>query len=166
MPYQITFRATTDYREDPERPGVKSIRRACDDKPLRVGDAYFPHPSILTVREDGVLCAAGHETTKFYDQHWRDKRQPIALVLPDRYHLVIDSAYWSGSRDNPNRDGWGVLIEGEIADGQPLVLTMNPSVNIVGSYHGWVGYAGVRPGWIGDDLEGRAAKHAEYWGGR
>jgi len=47
-------------------------------------------------------------------------------------------------------EGWDVTIKGEMCDGEPLYITVHPSINCVGSYHGW-----LKNGIISKDVEGR-----------
>ncbi len=82
-----------------------------------------------------------------YERERRARRPPLVVVLPSRQSFCVDSAYsrgwpvkWGG---DGSRDGWNVT-------GTPPHVTLTPSVNLVGSYHGFI-TAGV----IGPDVEGR-----------
>ncbi len=70
------------------------------------------------------------------------------IMLPNGYALCVDTCFWNGDALDPERRGWTVT-------GEPPNLTMSPSVNIVGSYHGF-----VTNGVIGDDVEGRKFPNA------
>lgn len=129
MPWPITFQG-----ERPEKP--------------RVGDAYFVREDhVLKHVETGAPIACGLPLTRQFEAAGR---RPIAVVLPDGYHFIIDSAYWRSGQVNADRNGWDVRIAGPLAAGERLDLTLSPSVNIVGSYHGW-----IQGGVISDDVEGR-----------
>lgn len=82
-----------------------------------------------------------------YVREHRHLRPPLVLKLPDGTEFDIDF------RSSPEihrgaGDGWG-------CSGTPPLITLTPSVNIIGRYHGWIGCNGVPPGWISDDVEGR-----------
>jgi hypothetical protein len=130
MPWPITFRG--------ERPADP-----------RVGDAYFvPEAHVRRHVDHGYPLAWALALTKAFELAGR---RPIAVVLPCGYHLCIDTAYWGGRwGENPQRVGWAVQIAGPIAAGEKLDVTLSPSVNIGGSYHGW-----IQGGIISEDVEGR-----------
>lgn len=140
MSYQIIFRG-----ERPENP--------------QVGDAYYARGEHCGVwgpgPHEGVPYAYAHDLTRQFEQAGR---RPIMVVLPCGYHFCIDSAYWSSSDTNPDRSGWDVRILAPPEVDHPLLLTLSPSVNIVGSYHGWIGINSVPPGFISDDLDARVYK--------
>lgn len=128
MPWPITFRG-----ERPEKP--------------QVGDAYFVREDLCGKRaSDGVPVACGLALTPMWE---RSGRRPITVVLPDGYHFIVDTAYWGG-QPNPGRAGWGVQLASAPVVGARLDVTLSPSVNICGSYHGW-----IQGGVISDDVEGR-----------
>jgi hypothetical protein len=81
-----------------------------------------------------------------YDPSWRS---PIVLVMPGGDSFCVD--WMSYSHDVPvENGGWNVSIVGSFLDGKLLPITLEPSVNLGGIYHGF-----VRNGIIGDDIEGR-----------
>lgn len=84
-------------------------------------------------------------------------RVPIRLWLPHGSSWIIDSVTTSGGMLGDS--GW--LVTGDPRLG---TLSIAPSVNEVGSYHGFIGSNGVPLNVIGDDLDGRAATHAAKWG--
>jgi hypothetical protein len=68
-------------------------------------------------------------------------RPPLVVLLPGRIYFLVD-----GKCFEPGRgwyDGWQV-------SGEPPLISVSPSINIVGCYHGFLA-AGV----IGDDVDGR-----------
>jgi len=71
--------------------------------------------------------------------HNRDQT-PIFVILPSRTLFLIHGTCWQGTR---RYGGWGV--SGEVPN-----LTVTPSINIGGFYHGW-----LTNGLISDDCEGR-----------
>jgi hypothetical protein len=119
-------------------------------KDAQPGDAYFVQPEYVKEREDGVTVACGHALSSGYDAV-KAQRRPIAIVLPTGYTLLVDTAFWGPSNPNSSREGWVVSIVGVPTIGEQLRITLSPSVNIVGSYHGW-----IRDGVISPDVEGRA----------
>ena len=67
-------------------------------------------------------------------------RPPLVVELPSG-HFCIDSVY---TKDGVPRDrGWTVT-------GEPPNITLTPSINVKGAYHGW-----ITNGVISDDCEGR-----------
>ena len=148
MSWPVIFRELKkEYEPDPTRPGV-SIRKRTDGEKLVIGDAYYiPEDLLWKHAQDGHTIAMGMGLTKEFET---SGRPPIAVVLPDGYHFIIDGAYWSRDRPNPNRDGWHVMLSSPPVVGKPLLVTLSPSINIVGSYHGW-----IQNGTISDDCEGR-----------
>jgi len=79
------------------------------------------------------------ELSPQYRHHWRGKRSPVLVRLPNGANWCIDVKF-SGSTH-----GWTVT-------GIPPLITVYPSVNIPGpaGYHGW-----LVNGFLTDDLEGR-----------
>lgn len=130
MSWPITFRG--------ERPAEPQI-----------GDAYFvPEAHVLRHVERGYPLAWGLPLTAAFEQA---ARRPIAVVLPGGYHFCIDTAYWGGPwGENRARVGWDVRLAAAPVVGDRLQLTCSPSVDIGGSYHGW-----IRDGEISEDVEGR-----------
>lgn len=115
-------------------------------KDAHIGDCWYmaswdatehPHPML---RQHFLDFQASHQ----YKEQWADKRPPIVVQLPPGFAFTPDEKY--GWRDgNPERVGW--TVTGSIEDG---TLTVSPSVNVVGTYHGW-----IQNGQVSDDVEGR-----------
>lgn len=109
--------------------------------------------TVLDLPIGAAFLDPGHEypdnglplSIEYREQH-RDKRSPIVINMPQAngstYLFSPDWAYMSAGEV---RDGRGWTVTGE-----PPEITVNPSVNIVGSYHGW-----IQDGVISDDLYGR-----------
>lgn len=70
-------------------------------------------------------------------------RPPIVVQLPPGFPFFPDEFY--GRPDNTERNGW--TVTGSIEDGS---LVVSPSVNVIGTYHGW-----INGGVVSDDVEGR-----------
>ena len=78
-------------------------------------------------------------------QYFRDhagKRHALWVRLPDGHDFCLDSACYDHGRD-PNGNGWTVT-------GEAPNITVSPSINCIGSYHGW-----LQNGVLSDDVEGR-----------
>jgi hypothetical protein len=77
----------------------------------------------------------------FYHQSWRGQRLPLAVVLPDYTHWVVDqkSTIRGSTEWGP---GWSVT-------GQAPNLTAHPSID-AGTYHGW-----LQNGVLSADTDGR-----------
>jgi hypothetical protein len=91
--------------------------------------------------------------SKDYDQHQNGlsrkylalpepRRKPIIVVLPGQNWFCVDSAAYDEARGY-HGEGWDV-------SGEPPNLTVSPSINIVGHYHGY-----ITNGVITDDCDGR-----------
>ncbi|MFA6046657.1 MAG: hypothetical protein WC718_16855 [Phycisphaerales bacterium] len=102
----------------------------------QVGDMWFL-PAMLNPEHgsfylDNILSAE-------YQRDWLGKRPPICVVLPGGHWFNVDSQA-SGAGD---KHGWTVT-------GEAPNITVHPSINCVGTYHGW-----LRNGVLSDDCEGR-----------
>jgi len=91
---------------------------------LAIGDAWF------------APWYRGSVST-WYEAKWSEKREPIVVCMPGNVYFCIDSECGA------DRSGWEVT-------GEPPNLTVYPSINHYGIYHGW-----IRNGVITDDCEGR-----------
>ena len=84
-----------------------------------------------------------------------DKRRPIMIQFPP-YSFCIDAPWYNSdlpNGGNPEHDGWTVLITGPMIVGQPLNVTLAPSVGLgkgMKDYHGF-----LTNGIISDDLSGK-----------
>ncbi|HEY3315254.1 MAG TPA: hypothetical protein VGL40_08290 [Bacillota bacterium] len=77
--------------------------------------------------------------SKEYHRDWLGKRPPLMVVLPNGCKWIIDSPW----RGDPGSSGWTVT-------GEAPNITVMPSINFVGSYHGW-----LQNGVFSNDVEGR-----------
>lgn len=73
------------------------------------------------------------------NDQYKDAR-PLFVVLPDNSLFLAHGKCWSG---NKKYGGWTVT-------GEAPNITMHPSINIMGFYHGW-----LQNGVLSDDCEGR-----------
>lgn len=115
-------------------------------KPLnpKIGDVW---PVIENDDDSDTLILLSER----YKRGENGKRPPLIVVLPSIYNkdgerFLIDR-YASGAK---NKTGWKVTTIGELENGKTPNITMEPSINCVGSYHGY-----IRNGVITDDCEGR-----------
>lgn len=113
------------YRdEEPEQPAVGDIFPAADWAGSNmISDAYLALPE--------------------------PRRPPLIVILPSKYpggdRFLVDR-----KPSDKKTGGWDVTIQGEMVDGQQLDITLHPSINCEGSYHGY-----IRQGVITNDCEGR-----------
>lgn len=112
-----------------------------DHKRLRVGDVFF-------IDEPEEVLRKYHLT----EHYWRDNarnRKPLYVALPIKWHdgstgvqlLLVDGQCYDGQRGY--YDGWTVT-------GTPPQISVHPSINMVGHYHGF-----IQNGVITDDYDGR-----------
>lgn len=102
---------------------------------LEVGDMWYVDYLI-----DAATGAAYCEEGGLSDDYVRDhagKRAPLAVVLPNGDIFGIDT-HITGSRR-----GWTVT-------GEAPNITVSPSINFIGRYHGW-----LQNGVLSEDVEGR-----------
>lgn len=93
-------------------------------------------PWLLT--KDGQPAAQDYLSTTYVEQRMAH-RPPLMVRLPGGIDFCIDSR-----ADSPGGEtGWHVT-------GEEPELTLSPSINVMGTYHGY-----IRGGFITDDCEGR-----------
>lgn len=108
---------------------------------LKVGDMFWA-PLCPEDEHDlhwPFVLARRSRLSDYYKQH-NDNRLPLMVVLPGRALFCVD-----GKCRNSQGfyGGWTVT-------GGPPDLTVSPSINLGGIYHGW-----LQNGIISDDVEGR-----------
>jgi hypothetical protein len=108
-------------------------------KELRVGDMWFA-PHLLTTPH------AMFKPSPNYARDHAGKRLPLMVRLPGVSDFSIDGMAWKDGQTYG--DGWTVT-------GEAPLITVTPSINIVGSYHGH-----LQNGIITDEVEGR--KYDEF----
>lgn len=77
-------------------------------------------------------------------EYWRDhagRRPPVVVALPNGALFCPDAPYSCVGDNGVN--GWTVT-------GTAPRITVSPSINLIGRYHGW-----LRAGVLSDDCEGR-----------
>jgi hypothetical protein len=99
---------------------------------VQIGDMY-PAPWLLKGPESSRSYWVSHQ----YERDWADKRPPLVVRLPGNIDFCIDQGMLK------TRDGW--LVTGTAPN-----ITLSPSINVSGLYHGW-----IKDGVITDDCEGR-----------
>ncbi len=108
--------------------------RVLDKKPAWddcvVGDAWWLSPDDETWP---THVGANHAHLK----------QVLWVALPHANGTYPFCVHAPATREGPNGTGWKVT-------GDAPKITVEPSINVVGSYHGW-----IRDGVITDDCEGR-----------
>lgn len=77
-----------------------------------------------------------------YWREWADKRLPIVVILPNRETFCPDMK-WGDGNGGYKDNGWTVT-------GEAPNITVSPSINCQGRYHGW-----LQNGVLSDDVEGR-----------
>lgn len=82
--------------------------------------------------------------SEFYHQNWRSRRKPLAVVLPDYTHWIVDQKSTIRGSDQFG-PGWMIT-------GQAPALTAVPSID-TGTYHGF-----LQNGVLTPDLENRVYK--------
>ena len=101
--------------------------------------AYIPEPGDM-------WFAPGYDLSDEYRRDHADTRQPLWVCLPGRVWFCVDSNATSGG------GGWRVT-------GEPPRITVDPSINCIGVYHGW-----LRDGVLTDDVDGRPEPGADGGG--
>lgn len=104
------------------------------DAPMgrEVGDMWFA-PQMV---ETGFWH--GYALSDEYKRDWAGKRPPIWVVLPSKTWFCVDSR-------TTDDGGGGWTVTGDAPN-----ITVSPSINAVGIYHGFL-VSGV----LSDDCEGR-----------
>lgn len=114
-----------------------------DTSGLQIGDMFFVE------RPDDEL-----HKLRLTQQYWNEtakQRKPLYVALPLRWHdgrvgvslFLVDQQCYSGKGGKGYYDGWRVT-------GAPPRITVHPSINMVGQYHGW-----LKDGVISRDVDGR-----------
>lgn len=121
--------------------------RLLESRPTQpeIGDAWYSqeyldmeknHPCV----QEGVVVS---RLSPQYHAEFSGKRLPIVIQFPAGRTLCIDSRFMSEAQGGYYGNGW--VITGEFPK-----ITMRPSVNLTGDYHGW-----VCDGVIGSDCDGK-----------
>jgi hypothetical protein len=83
--------------------------------------------------------ANSYLSTNFYRDH-AGRRAALWVALPNGTDFCLDACTSAGLASG---DGWTVI-------GEPPTITVSPSINCIGSYHGW-----LQNGVLSEDCEGR-----------
>jgi hypothetical protein len=97
---------------------------------LEVGDMYF-----IDVPADELVK---YKLSAYYFEH-NAARKPLMVLLPGRHFFMVDGQCYDSKRGG-YYGGWQVT-------GVPPNITVHPSINMVGYYHGW-----LKNGVLGDPL--------------
>jgi hypothetical protein len=98
----------------------------------------WPCPHLLEeLQPDGTHWLLSPE----YLRDHRGTRPPLCVRLPSGDEWILDGRTIHADRIGDH--GWTVT-------GAPPALTVSPSINVIGRYHGW-----LRNGVLSDDCEGR-----------
>lgn len=89
---------------------------------------------------DSILCLYSKHLSEYYKEN-NSHRRPLFVILPGNTPFCIDGQCRSGERGFYG--GWTVT-------GVEPNITVQPSINLGGTYHGW-----LQNGVISDDCEGR-----------
>lgn len=104
----------------------------------RVGLMWYA-PKMVEIDPDDPHSTffLDHVLSPEYKRDHLGKRPPVFVVLPSGDWFCPDQKVSRGDH------GWTVT-------GEPPTITVAPSINDVGRYHGW-----LRDGELSDDVEGR-----------
>lgn len=94
-----------------------------------IGDMWFLDVPAEELKER-------HLTAQYFAQN--ANRKPLVVMLPGRNYFLIDAQCWNPERSH--YDAWTVT-------GVPPNITVSPSINMVGRYHGF-----LQNGVIGDPV--------------
>lgn len=97
-----------------------------------VGDMWY-----LNLPQEELLKR--NLTAQYFSKN--SNRKPLVVLLPGKTYFLIDGKCFNHQRGY--YDGWEV-------NGDPPNITVSPSINIEGRYHGF-----LQNGVIGDDVDGR-----------
>lgn len=98
--------------------------------------------------QPGSCFPMGERLSKQFLEVDAAHRAPVSVVLPGRDGHPCRFCVDSHPTDDP--DGcWSVLIEGDLVAGERPSITVNPSIDAAGIYHGW-----LKAGVLSDDLGG------------
>ncbi|MDE2467968.1 MAG: hypothetical protein KGL35_04315 [Bradyrhizobium sp.] len=112
---------------------------------LPAGSMFYVPENPIVENDDPVSAhwpwylASPERLSDFYRQR-NSHRRPLLVVLPGKDLFLVDGKCWN---EKGMYGGWEVT-------GEAPLITVSPSINIVGFYHGW-----LRNGIISDDCEGR-----------
>lgn len=110
---------------------------------LKVGDLFYgPYPHELEQAAWRSVRWHFRYLSEFYHAN-NAQRRPLAVVLPGNHLFGIDGQCWNHDLPIPHYGGWTVT-------GDAPNITMSPSINLGGLYHGF-----IQNGLISEDVEQR-----------
>lgn len=115
------------------------------DGGLTVGDMFYLPPEDKGVGLSVRFVSRG--ISKYYYEN-NLNRCPLLVIIPGPMMFCVDTMAWSNGIFYG--DGWTVT-------GEAPNITMHPSINIGGTYHGW-----LQNGILSDDCEGRTYDEEGY----
>jgi hypothetical protein len=137
MPITCTLITLLRKQYDPPKPcpGGGALRAEC------VNAATGERPVPGDMWYDPELRADGAKRCSPYYLANNTHRDPLTVVLPSGLHFHIDGPFWN--KAGAYGPGWTVT-------GEAPRITMTPSINVVGNWHGY-----LTDGVLGVDVEGR-----------
>ena len=151
------------WRSDPREPEIPASSNE-QTSALRAEKNCMTWPIRLFPSKGAVLQQFGYiptgamwyapfdvpeQESPFYVRDWKAKRLPLWVKMPTGGDLCVDSRFYDLERHG------GYYGNGWTVTGTPPTITLQPSVNLVGSYHGY-----IRNGVITDDVEHHAFPYA------
>jgi hypothetical protein len=109
----------------------------------QVGDMFWGPTAEEQARRDPKFNRWVYLQCRYLSDYYKENninRRPLFLVLPDNTLFCVDGQFWNMGE---HHGGWEVK-------GDAPNITVSPSINIVGSYHGW-----LIDGVLSADCEGR-----------
>jgi hypothetical protein len=120
---------------------------------LQIGDMFYGPTEEMVKADEGNAARIGwywpwhfcrpESLSDYYKQN-NVHRRPLMVFLPGRILHCVDSANWK------TVDGKLIYYGGWTVTGIAPNITVHPSINCVGAYHGW-----LQNGIISPDCEGR-----------
>ncbi len=110
-------------------------------KDAQIGDCWY-HPNWMEGDRSRAFFL-NHLASHQYLEQWADKRPPIIVYLPSG--PACPDEFYSRPENYIAKEGW--TVTGSIEDG---TLSVSPSINMVGHYHGF-----IQGSVVTDDVEGR-----------
>jgi hypothetical protein len=111
---------------------------------LQIGDMFYgPTEEQYNVDPDQWMWVWHFCSPKHLSEYYKNNnshRNPLLVMLPPHDLFCVDGMCWDHGK---YYGGWTVT-------GEAPLITLSPSINMVGSYHGW-----LQNGILSDDCEGR-----------
>jgi hypothetical protein len=118
---------------------------------LQIGDAFYFNPLpgwTLDPDEIGWWWPSHFATGERLSKNFVGGRPPILVFLPGKVLFCVDGATFRTGPDGKTIYSGGWNVSGDLPN-----ITLAPSINIGGIYHGF-----IRDGVISNDVEGRTFK--------